>query len=96
MIETSHYDLVNKNGTPICHAVKCRKRKVIKTNNGLFCGSHARQLSYIRHALLYAKKLKLPILEIEMRQRELEFRKVFHEGHIVYLNKLTESNCMYY
>ena len=75
--------IVNKNGSPICHAKGCRKHiKLIQTNGGFFCEKHADELKVIRdnielwNAVPFHYKSALDIhYELNARKAEQEFRK---------------------
>lgn len=91
---TSIYDLKNKNGALLCHAVGCRKHtKLVNSHGGVFCKRHLLELESIRGRLHFAKSLGRRDLELEERNREFEFRKnAQHEevvGHAHYISFLT-------
>lgn len=78
-------DRVNKHGAPLCHAYRCRRHKrLFEGFNGLFCERHYDELLAIRMNLIKAKQDKDLVAENEWRQREIEFRKFAHEGHMFY------------
>jgi len=86
------YDLYNKHGVEICHAVKCRKQKKLNdVYNGKFCKYHTDVLKSIRESLYYAKEQKNPQLEIYYRQQEIEFRKIPSDGHMFYQARLEDT-----
>jgi len=84
MWSTGQYDLFNRNGAPLCHAVKCRKHKrLIASNNGWFCHKHLKQLQEIRQLIkLHSED------EVKYRHQEMLFRKRFDPGHVWYINHL--------
>lgn len=76
------YNLRNRNGHIMCHAVGCRKHvRLVYAHNGWFCSLHLEQLNEIRAHIDQAKLVNDTQLEFEYRQRELVFRKKFDAGH---------------
>lgn len=85
------YDIVNRNGDEVCHAVKCRKHtKLNIAYNGKFCKYHLSVLTSIRESLIYSKKTKNIYLENYYRQREIELRKFPEKNHMKYKVKLED------
>lgn len=89
-LSTSQYDLLNRNGTPLCHAIKCRKHtKLIWAYGGLFCHKHLVQISLIRQRIFHdISSIAQLSKEIEARTEEALFRKVMEPGHMIYLRTL--------
>lgn len=79
------YDLQNKKGDPLCHAVGCRKHVSLnECFGGLFCNKHRRELGAIRNNLNWAKRVGDLEAENRYRQQEIEFRKIMESGHMWY------------
>ena len=79
------YDMHNMHGSPICHAVGCRKhKKLLYRHNGIFCNKHAKSLYIIRQNLNVAKSSNDIVTEDK-------YRKQCHAGHMVWKLKIEKQ-----
>ena len=88
--ETSHYDLINRNGDLLCHGVKCRRHKMLREGfGGLFCDKCLRKINAISEKILHdvstVEKLRA---EIEARREYALFRKIMDPFYMNYLLEL--------
>jgi len=87
----------NQNGTRICDAFGCRKRrKLVDAHRGMFCAKHAAELRALRGELDAVKRTpcrttKTLRAEVALRQREARFRKTMEPGHMAYLLELEQA-----
>ena len=84
------FDLMNRNGSLLCHWVGCRKhKKIIYKFHGLFCHKHINSLNLIRNNI---KKPNIkPNEEIYWRYQEMINRKIFDKNHIMYIRRLEDK-----
>lgn len=87
---TSKYDLFNRNGAPLCHAVGCRKHKnLYEQYRGLFCLQHLNELSEIRQRITHdTSSIEKLECAVRARREEALFRKVMECCHMHYLLQL--------
>jgi hypothetical protein len=87
---TSHYDLVNKDGDALCHAVSCRKhKKLTHSHGGLFCKDHLKKIDEIRERILHKTSTEEQLkAEVAARRDEALFRKFMDPAHMDYLYRL--------
>jgi hypothetical protein len=76
------YELFNRNGALMCHAVGCRRHKKLRAvHGGLFCKKHAAKLAEIRSRI----KHDISQAEVDARTEEALFRKLMEPRHMRYL-----------
>ena len=95
MFSTNKFDKVNKNNTPLCHAIGCRKHvRLRRCHGGLFCFHHLKELDSIRDIINKCKQMEnieVKRIEVEYREKEMLFRKEMDAGHIRYLLRLSRN-----
>ena len=92
MLSTSKFDSVNKNNSPLCHAVGCRKHvRLRQCHRGLFCFQHMKELDSIRDIINECKKTEDIATEIQYREKEMLFRKEMDTAHVRYLLRLSKN-----
>lgn len=83
------FDLVNRNGAPLCDHYGCRRHKdLIYVFRGRFCRKHAAKLAEIRDKVQNAKTTGDLVAEREAREEEMLARKTMEGGHMYRLLKV--------